>query len=462
MLNRKIVLLDGRGTGDEDLSPILDILLNELHTSSAAVQTFSLRTIKMGSCFGCFGCWVQTPGICLEPDMGRNIARAVIQSELTILFTPVTFGGYSSEIKKCQDRWLPLVLPDFGIYHDEVHHRPRSKKYPRLVGIGIQRQPNDVEANLFKVLVGRNALNFHSPTYAADVVLSSDDPDKLRQQLHTILVRTDTFPESNQVASLMQIAEIAHVNVPPKEVPGRALLIVGSPKVTSPSTSAALGGYVLNQLKQRGWDGESFVLRKNLLQGNGQTKFFQAFEQADLILLAFPLYIDSLPFLMMKFLETSAQYVSAHPQENTKRLLAIANNGFPEAHHNALALAICQRFAIDTGMIWLGGLAMGAGEALFSGLPITGTARSGRPPVKHIIQALDLASAALAVGQIVPPEAAKLMAKTPIPFMPFKLWRWLYIKMGNHHWRPLAAVNQVEAEDLLAQPYAELENVINL
>ena len=94
MLNRKIVLLDGTSTSDEDLLPILEMLIQELDNSGATVQTFTLREIKMGSCIGCFGCWVNTPGICLEPDAGRDIARAVVQSDTTILFTPVTFGGY--------------------------------------------------------------------------------------------------------------------------------------------------------------------------------------------------------------------------------------------------------------------------------------------------------------------------------------------------------------------------------
>ena len=463
MMKKKIVLLDGRGANDEDLSSVLDILRNELHSSGAEVQTFPLREINIGSCIGCFGCWLKTPGICLETDAGRDIAQAVVQSDTTILFTPVTFGGYSSSIKKVQDRWLPLILPDFGIYHGEVHHLPRYSQYPRLVGIGIQRQPNDAEANLFKVLVGRNALNFYSPTYAADVVLSTDDPGKLRQKLQGILVRNDTLPVGEMVTSIMPRAERAMMNEQKTDAPGRALLIVGSPKVKSPSTSAVLGGYVLKQLQKRGWETETITLRGNLLNGKGQVEFLAAVERANLILLAFPLYIDSLPFLMMKSLEVMAEHISAHPQKDTKRLLAIANNGFPEAHHNALALAICQRFAINTNMIWSGGLAMGAGEALFGGLPIDeGTGRKGRPPVKHIIQALDLVSEALGSGQIVPPEAVKLMAKTPIPLMPFRLWRWLFITMANQHWRPLAAENQVGQDELFARPYAGVGSAIDL
>ncbi len=455
MLNRKIVLLDGTGAGDEDLFPILDILMNELHSTGATVQTFPLREIKMGTCVGCMGCWLETPGICLEPDAGRDIAQAIVQSDTTILFSPVTFGGYSSEIKKIQDRWIPILMPDVGLYRGEVRHLRRYSKYPRLVGIGVQRQPNNESANLFKVLVGRNAFNFYAPTYAADVILSTDDPDRVRQQLQAVLVRNDNLPLGKVVTSLMQTAVTASVSAPTLDAPGRALLIVGSPRVKSPSTSGVLGGYVLNQLKQRGWETESLTLRGHLLQGKGQTEFLAAVDRADLILLVFPLYIDSLPFLMMKSLEVMAEHICARPQESPKRLFAIANNGFPEAHNNAPALAICRQFAADTGMIWSGGLSMGAGLALFNGQSIEEAQRKVLP-VKHVIQALDIASAALANGQIVPPEAAKLMAKIPIPFMPFRLWRWLFIKLGNRMFRQIAAANQVGDEERFAQPYAEV------
>lgn len=455
MVTRNVVLLDGRGTNDQALSSVLDMLMSELHKNGASVQTFPLKEMKMGSCVGCFSCWLTTPGGCLEPDPGRDIAQAVVQSDVTILFTSVRFGGYSSEIKKSQDRWLPLVLPDFGIYHGEVHHVPRYSHYPRLVGIGIQHQLNDKEASLFKMLVGRNALNFHARSYATEVVLSTDAPDQVRQHLQAALARNDAYPLSEQVKALMPAVAISSSIAAASKGPGRALLIVGSPKVKSPSTSGALGSYVLEQLQQQGWTTESMTLRGNLLQGHDQAGFCTAVDRADLLLLAFPLYIDSLPFLMMKSLEVMAGHFAAAPPEHPKRLVAISNNGFPEAHHNAIALAICQQFARATGLTWAGGLAMGAGEALFSGLPIEGPQRSGRPPVKHVKQALDLASTALAEGQVIPPEAVQLIAKSPIP-LPFRWWRWLFIKTANWYWRQGAAANQVGKDDLLAQPYADV------
>jgi hypothetical protein len=159
---------------------------------------------------------------------------------------------------------------------------------------------------------------------------------------------------------------------------------------------------------------------------------------------------------MTRVLEVIAAHRTAHPLDRPQRLLAIANNGFPEAHHNALALAICRQFATATGMTWAGGLAMGAGEALFGGLPMTGPQRQGLPPVPHVMQALDLTSAALAEGQGVPAAANRLIAKTPIPFIPFWLWRWLFIKIAQRHWNQKAAVQQVEPDDMLAQPYTGL------
>ncbi|NEQ48118.1 MAG: hypothetical protein F6K00_33120 [Leptolyngbya sp. SIOISBB] len=456
MRTQKIVLLDGTGAGDDDLLPVLDILMDELHRSGATIQTFPLRGLTLGSCIGCFGCWIKTPGICVEPDAGRKIAQAIVQSDMTILFTPVTFGGYSSAIKNIQERFIPLALPDFEMYHGEVHHQPRYARHSRLVSIGVQRQSNDAAANLFKLLVGRNALNFHASSYAAEVVVNTATPEHLHQQLHTALVRHDTLPTSQVAKSLLSATTASSKSVAVMDGPGRALLIIGSPKVKTPSNSGILGSYVLEQLQQRGWTTESLTLRGNLLRGEGQTELLAAVDRADLMLLAFPLYIDSLPFLMMKFLEAIAPHLLTHSQERPKRLAAITNNGFPEAHHNAPALAICQQFAADTGMVWLGGLALGAGEVLIGGQPIVGAPQAERPPILHVIQALDIASATLAKGQTIPTEVNQLLAKTPIPLVPFGLWRWLFIRLAHQYWRQEAADNQVSEEALFAQPYAEV------
>ncbi|HET6962123.1 MAG TPA: hypothetical protein VFJ27_06490, partial [Terriglobia bacterium] len=322
----------------------------------------------------------------------------------------------------------------------------------RLVGIGVQHEANSQEQAIFKALVGRNALNFHAPTYAAEVVRDTDSPETLRQRFENALSRSDSPPLAQQITARFPAPSRFGASGP--EIGTRkALLIVGSPKTKSHSTSGVLGGYLLGRLKAHGWETESLTLRPSLRLGPGQEELLSWTDRADLLLLAFPLYVDSLPFLVTKALEVIASHRQALPNRRPQRLVAIVNNGFPEAAQNALALAMCRRFADQSGIAWAGGLAMGAGEALSSGQSLTAPHRSALP-VRHVIDSLDMAAAALAEGQSVPGEAAQLIAKMPIPLLHSSIWRWLFVRMGNRYWRRRAAGFGVSKEDLLAQPFA--------
>jgi multimeric flavodoxin WrbA len=451
MADRKVIVLDGSRSGDEDLAPLLAILIDELRHIGTEVQTYTLREVKLGHCIGCFGCWLERPGICVEADAGREIVQGIIRSEMTVLFTPVTFGGYSPELKKIVDRWIPLILPYFGNYYREIHHKPRYSRFPRLVAIGVQRDPNREEARIFKAVVGRNAINFHAPSYAAEVIMSTDASDSFRGRLRTLLSRIDPLPLGEALTSLMPVPDtsITSANL---GRPGRALLIVGSPKTKSPSTSGVLGSYFLERLREQGWETESLTLKAGLQQEKGKQDLVSSVDRADLLLLAFPLYIDALPFLVTKALEAIAAHRRTTHQGLPQQLFVISNNGFPEAHQNTLALAICHRFAVQSGMRWAGGLAMGAGEALSSGQSLTSRNRSG-PPVKHVIQALDMTAAALVEGRPLPSEAVTMIARSPIPLLPFAAWRWIFVKAGARHWERRAAANGISKENMLARPY---------
>src|SRR5579859_2959698 len=109
-VDNKVVLLDGRASGDEDLTPLLALLTTVLAQEGAQVQVFSLRELKLARCIGCFACFVETPGICRygEAD-GHAVLQAVAQSDTIILFTPVVFGGYSSQLKQIVDRFVSLI-----------------------------------------------------------------------------------------------------------------------------------------------------------------------------------------------------------------------------------------------------------------------------------------------------------------------------------------------------------------
>ena len=451
MSYKKVAILDGCGLADGDLASVLNDLSEVLRRDGSLIETFHLHAMKLAHCLGCFGCWLKTPGMCVEDDEGRRVAKAVIQSDATVFFTPVTFGGYSPDLKKMMDRFIQLISPYFQVEHGEVHHPPRYAHRPRLVMVGVQRHPNPHEAHIFKTLAGRNAINFHPPSYAAEVVVATEPADALRRRFEALLARSDALPFGEAAASLMPPPVVVGAAAHPNSA-RRALLIVGSPKTNSPSASSVLGNYLLKRLGDDGWETESLTLRANLSREEGEAELLASLDCAGLILLVFPLYADALPHLVTKALTVIAAHRRAAAHPPSQRLAAIVNSGFPETHQNAVALAICQEFAAQSGIVWRGGLALGAG-GIIGEQPLDAAKRSG-PPVKHIVQALDLSATALSEGRPVPAQAVKLMAQSPIPFLPFALWRWIYIRSGGKGFEREAARNGISKDRLLDQPYA--------
>ena len=183
----KALILDGSTEENFTLKIVHDVIIDEFKNMGWKVNSRVLRDLKIGSCYGCFKCWVQTPGICIIDDVERDIAKEAIQSDLLIFLTPVTFGGYSSELKKAVDRLIPLVMPFFIKIDGEVHHKSRYERYPSLMGIGVLPNEDKESEQLFKTLVNRNAINFHSPTHTAGVIISNQDKELIREEIKTLL-----------------------------------------------------------------------------------------------------------------------------------------------------------------------------------------------------------------------------------------------------------------------------------
>jgi hypothetical protein len=158
---------------------------------------------------------------------------------------------------------------------------------------------------------------------------------------------------------------------------------------------------------------------------------------------------------MTKALELIAAHHSGHGGARPRGLFVIANNGFVESYQNYVAISICRRFAEDSGMTWMGALAMGAGEALVGGEPPESQVSKHRGvPRDYLIHALDTAGDALARGLAVPPEAVAEIARSPISHVPNAMWRLLFTMNGEKMWEKQAAENEVSKQGLLARPYA--------
>jgi hypothetical protein len=217
----------------------------------------------------------------------------------------------------------------------------------------------------------------------------------------------------------------------------RAVLLVGSGKPAGRSTSEALGRYLCARLAERGVATTVLFVGRSP-RAHAEAKLSAALTDADLFVLATPLYVDSLPYLVIRALEHVAR--ASSPQRPQCRFAALINCGFPEAEQCRTALDIARAFARRTGLAWAGGLALSEGGAI-DGRPLEELGGLGR----HVRAALDRAAAALAEGRPVPATASEQLARRLMPAR-------VYTVMGNLGWKWRAARNRVRST-LDAKPF---------
>jgi hypothetical protein len=210
----------------------------------------------------------------------------------------------------------------------------------------------------------------------------------------------------------------------------KALLLVGSPG-NMRSNSSKVGQYLIDRLGDRGWSIDKECIHQVLGDEKRLNSVLDGMDSSDLVVLSFPLYVDSLPSPMIRFLEL------AHDHRNkmkgtSPRLMAVCQSGFPESHHNDYALKVCSIFAKDAGFRWAGGLSVGGGGAI-GGRDLL----EGAGMLRNLRSALDLTADALNGGSDVPPAAKELTNKGIAP-------PWMYNWIVNRKWKQEARENGVD------------------
>lgn len=103
-------------------------------------EIINTTELEIKFCAGCFGCWVKTPGECVQKDDMPSVLKSIINSDLVVYISEIKVGFLSSELKKINDKTIPLIHPYMTIFKDEIHHKPRYDKYPEIGLVLIQKE----------------------------------------------------------------------------------------------------------------------------------------------------------------------------------------------------------------------------------------------------------------------------------------------------------------------------------
>lgn len=161
-------------------------------------------------------------------------------------------------------------------------------------------------------------------------------------------------------------------------------LLNGSPKA-EPNNSGRLLQFMEPLIGQEHELFRCHIGRKPLSEAE-----YSALCRMDALVLAFPLYVDSLPSHLLRMLVELEEYMKA---ERTKEIMlyAIVNNGFFEGTQNRIAISILQNWCARTGVRFGQAIGQGAGEML----QFVEKVPRGHGPMKNLAQAMEALAANL-------------------------------------------------------------------
>jgi len=316
-----------------------------LQSHGQTVTTLTLRTMDIRSCNGCFGCWIKTPGECFSPDDGQLIRRAVIRSDFTLWASPLRMGFPSALLKMIMDKSIPLIHPYFVVENNEAHHRPRYDHYPRLgllLSVEADTTPDDVA--IVSDIFSRTALNLKS---RLEFAFTIDQP------LETI-VQAMLSDRAGKVPLKNHLPPTSSVTIAP---PQRLTLFNGSPRGGKANTARLFEKFSAGFQAVAGHTVEVHHLNRQ----HDLPQFTQAFADAECVLLGFPLYTDSMPGLVKKFIETLEVY---RDRAGNPPIGFLVQSGFPESTHSRHVERYLERLADRLGSLYLGTIVKGGVEGI--------------------------------------------------------------------------------------------------
>jgi len=420
----RITLIDGAGSG-----PASDRIVAALGIRASQTRLHRLEQELVAPCRGTFGCWTDHPGVCGTRDHAHAILADLLDCDVVAWVTRPRFGAWDPLTKGVLDRSLGLLAPVLETGPDgATRPKKRYDHYPRwaVFAIGGGRAE---ERKLFRRLVERTVANLDTAPWVRFFDDSAAVAGMDAAVGEALAVRGPAAPERAPANDWLH-----REGVPRTDGARHALVWVGSAKPARTSTSEALGRAFAERLVARGWTMEVLA---GVPAAQHPERLIEAVQRADLVIPASPIYVDTLPGIV---LEGLARLVDA-PRERRAAWLPIVQCGLPEVAHTVLAVEALQHAVGERGDVWCGHLAMGQGGLLHGRPP----ADVGRPGVR-LDAALDEAAAAIDAGQPVPSSVTAAFARPPLPDAVYRTasragWLWRALRSG--------AIGRLDAQPLL-------------
>ena len=218
----------------------------------------------------------------------------------------------------------------------------------------------------------------------------------------------------------------------------RVALVSASPKVEQEwAVSAFLAKYGESRLAHDSLTVTTIPVRRALMHHETDAAFAEL-QEADAIVLIFPLYFFCLPAMLTRFLQ---DFAGKEPKAAKDcAVYALVNCGFPEPEINLEAMRVVEQFARQTGRSYGGGVMIGCGGMILGA--------QGAPFMRDVMEQINALFARVDADlSHAASIESKIVATAP------KFPRALYFLAGNAGWRSTARKNHLKNKDLYRTPY---------
>lgn len=322
----------------------IDQLEAALAAQGHSVTRCDLREMDMRGCNGCFGCWVKTPGECVQADDGAKHRQAMIQADFHLYAAPMRMGYPTALLKTSMDKSIPLIHPYIIADQGECHHLARYKHYPRI-GLLLQAEADTDEQDLHNVtnLFSRAALNMKSKLEFVETITTPV----------AVLVQAINTPAPKQGLPFdKNLGPTVGQQITP---PMRLTFFNGSPRGTKGGTPLLVSHFIRGFESLPGRTTQVYHLNRI-----HDLEIFQAaYGEAECVLLGFPLYVDAMPGQVKAFIESLEIYCG---RPNNPPMMFLVQSGFPEALHSRYVERYLEKLAARLGSTYAGTLLRGGVE----------------------------------------------------------------------------------------------------
>lgn len=131
-------------------------LYDTLHLKTNNVQYMSISNLNISTCLNCNYCHTKEYGKCCINDDMQQLLYIVAKATHIVLVGPLSFGSYSSKIKKAFDRLVVLGDIHYYVVNGELVKGTNTHQ-GGLWAIGVKEHCNLEEERLFTHLVAENS-----------------------------------------------------------------------------------------------------------------------------------------------------------------------------------------------------------------------------------------------------------------------------------------------------------------